>query len=60
MESIMRCDDQKVYFTRRARQERERAGICKDNSVALIHLKMADEYDRRVQAEEGLRIVGES
>lgn len=47
MERLMRSDDL-IYYQRRAREERERAGGCTDNTVALAHLKMADEYDKRI------------
>lgn len=39
--------DDRVYFTLRAEQERAIASICEDNSAALAHFHMADEYDRR-------------
>ena len=39
--------DDSEYFIRRASEERRRAGVCEDNAVALAHLKMADEYERR-------------
>lgn len=35
------------YFLRRAREERMRAAACEMNNVALAHLKLAEEYDRR-------------
>lgn len=37
------------YFLARARQEREIANICEDNAVALAHLRMAEEYERRAR-----------
>lgn len=40
----------RTYFARRAREERERAAPCEDNSVALAHLRLADEYDRLVKS----------
>jgi len=40
--------EDRAYFTKRARQERERAATCEDNAAALAHLKLADEYSRRV------------
>jgi hypothetical protein len=40
----------RAYFTRRAREERQIAAICEDNAVALAHLKMADEYTKRITA----------
>lgn len=42
-------EDDASYYRKRARQERERAATCEDNSVALAHLRMSDEYERRVQ-----------
>ena len=42
--------DDMIYFEVRARQERERAAACEDNSVAKTHLRMADEYERRLNA----------
>jgi len=36
------------YFRRRAREEREIAATCEDNAIAMAHLKMADEYQRRI------------
>lgn len=50
--------DQLDYLRRRAREERDRAAICEDNSVALAHLRMADEYERRTrEMQPGLRII---
>ncbi len=37
------------YFKARALQERGQAKLSKDSCVALVHLCMADEYDRRAQ-----------
>jgi len=39
--------ENRIYYTQRAREERQRAVICEDNSAALAHLRMAEEYDRR-------------
>ncbi|HVJ02526.1 MAG TPA: hypothetical protein VM662_10105 [Sphingomonas sp.] len=41
--------DDRAYFAQRAREERERANVCEDNAVALVHIKMADAYDRRAE-----------
>lgn len=41
------CDHD--YFSQRAAQERAAANKCEDNAVALAHLRMADEYERRAQ-----------
>ena len=38
-----------IYYAQRAREERQRAVTCEDNSAALAHLRMAEEYDRRAQ-----------
>jgi hypothetical protein len=35
------------YFALRAAQERAMANSCEDNSAALAHFRMAEEYDRR-------------
>jgi hypothetical protein len=37
------------YLQARARQERNIAITSEDNCVALAHLRMADEYERRAQ-----------
>ena len=50
MEDIMPGRDDRSYFLRRANEERARANSCEDNSVALAHLRMADEYERRAAA----------
>lgn len=41
--------EERSYCTRRAREERQKAAICEDNSAALVHLKLAEEYERRVR-----------
>ena len=43
--------DDRDYYIRRASEERRRAGVCEDNAVALAHLKMADEYERRASGQ---------
>jgi hypothetical protein len=50
-EPEMHNRDDESYFRMRAQREREIAGSCHDNAVALAHLKMADEYERRLQPE---------
>lgn len=40
-----------AYFKRRAREEREIADRCRDPAVARTHLKLAREYERRLQGE---------
>jgi hypothetical protein len=42
-------DPQLDYLQARARQERNIANTSEDNCVALAHLRMADEYERRAQ-----------
>jgi len=37
----------RIYYEQRAREEWQRAVVCEDNSAALAHLRMAEEYDRR-------------
>lgn len=37
------------YLVARARQERAIASACEDDAVALVHLEMADEYERRAR-----------
>jgi hypothetical protein len=36
-----------------ARRERKIAATCEDNSAALAHFRMADEYERRAQMAYG-------
>jgi hypothetical protein len=48
MEPKMTQSDDRAYYEARARQERVIAARCEDNAVALAHLRMADEYDRRI------------
>ena len=43
--------DDESYFRMRARREREIAGTCEDNAVAMAHFTMADAYERRLRAE---------
>lgn len=45
----MRDFDQLDYLQARAQQERNIAITTEDNCVALVHLRMADEYERRAQ-----------
>jgi hypothetical protein len=48
--AVMNRNDNHSYYTERARQERERANVCEDNSLALTHLRFAEAYEQRVQA----------
>jgi len=41
--------DDRAYFLKRAREERDRAAGCQDNVAALVHLRLADEYAKRVE-----------
>ena len=47
--SVRDIIEDRAYFIRRAREERAAACTCEDNSAAVAHLKMADEYERRAQ-----------
>lgn len=35
------------YYIERAREERALAAACRDQQAALVHLKLAAEYERR-------------
>lgn len=35
------------YYIERAREERARAMACEDHLAALVHFKLAAEYERR-------------
>jgi len=41
--------DDRAYFIKRAREERDKAAECEDNAAALAHLRLADEYARRAE-----------
>lgn len=45
--SVRDIVDDCAYFIRRAREEREYASTCEDNTAAVAHLKLADEYEKR-------------
>ncbi|HWU95628.1 MAG TPA: hypothetical protein VN029_08510 [Sphingomonas sp.] len=45
-------NEDRDYFTLRAAQERAIAITCEDNSAALAHLRMAEEYSRRAAEAE--------
>ena len=47
--------DEIEYLRHRAKQEREIAVTCEDNAIALAHFRMADEYQRRVDALQSAR-----
>jgi hypothetical protein len=49
--------DDESYYRQRAQREREMAGSCQDNGAALAHLRMAEEYERRVQPEVEVRVA---
>lgn len=53
-------DPQLNYLQARARQERSIAITSEDNCVALTHLRMADEYERRAQLLMDASSVGPS
>ena len=48
------------YLEARARQERSIAITSEDNCVALAHLRMADEYERRAQLLKGTSLPTQS
>lgn len=39
--------EDRAYFARRAREERKYGSTCEDNTAAVAHLKLADEYEKR-------------
>lgn len=43
------------YLLARARQERAVASVTEDNCAALVHFRMADEYERRARLLSGER-----
>jgi DNA-binding ferritin-like protein len=47
--SVSDIIDDRAYFTRRAREERECASTCKDKTTAVAHLKMADECEKHAK-----------
>jgi len=49
--------DDEGYFRMRAEHEREMVARSEDSAVALVHLQMASEYERRVQAVR-LSVIG--
>jgi hypothetical protein len=51
--------DDASYLRERARVERERASTCEDSVAALVHLRMADEYDKRAKAANTLSKDGD-
>lgn len=46
----MTTSDDRLYFAKRAEQERKQASECLDSAVVQIHLTLADEYERRSTA----------
>ena len=47
--TMSRLDD-RSYFVERARQERALASNSSDSTAALVHARMAEEYERRARA----------
>jgi len=49
------------YFTRRAREERQRANDATDKGAAAAHRRLAAEYERLVetQDEQTLRLIAD-
>ena len=50
--------EDKAYYERRAREERERAVTCADNAAALAHLNLAREYERRLHPRPRVAAAG--
>lgn len=46
--------EERTYFLKRARQERDRADASEDNATALAHRRMADAYEARTRELEQL------
>jgi hypothetical protein len=44
---MLSAQQDRSYFMRRAKQERSQAPSCSDHSAALVHLRLAEEYERR-------------
>jgi hypothetical protein len=40
------------YYSRRAREERERAARCDDTTARLVHLEMASRYSARLNEQK--------
>jgi len=51
MASQAKADNQS-YFRQRAQQEVEMAATSENNAAALVHLTLAEEYRKRVEASE--------
>lgn len=39
-----------AYYMRRAQRERDVGNRCEDNTAALAHFRLAEEYERRAAA----------
>lgn len=50
--------DDRAYFTARAQRERAIGSTCEDNALALVHLQMADEYERRAARVASIKLPG--
>jgi hypothetical protein len=48
--SVREIIENRTYYARRAREERAKAATCEDNSVAIIHLELAEKYDERARS----------
>jgi hypothetical protein len=42
-----------AYYMRRAQRERDVGNCCEDNTAALAHFRLAEEYERRAAAMAG-------
>ena len=43
-------NEDRIYFSRRAQQHRERAAVCTDPSAQRLHLQFAERYAERAGA----------
>jgi hypothetical protein len=48
MAADMNLEDDLIYYTRRAHQERERAALAKDVTSEIIHRTLAEAYEQRL------------
>jgi len=48
----MNREEDRIYFTRRAQQERTRAEQCANPAIGRVHGMLAAEYERRIAPEQ--------
>ncbi|RYG90211.1 MAG: hypothetical protein EON59_00350 [Alphaproteobacteria bacterium] len=51
--------DDQAYFSRRAAEERQRAKASADLAIANAHLRLATEYERRLQRARATETLAE-